>query len=140
LFRCDDCQFFLSVAVIVGEKLGLRAKADDAGRCRALPEFVSLPRVRVCVCVESQIKNSLQRWFCREPNKKLPAKKKLSAKRPVCRELTKKLSAKNKTLGTDFFAESQMASSRQRNFKKLLFDLQSFSILNIHLYKTYTQI
>jgi hypothetical protein len=25
--------FFLSVAVIVGEKLGLRAKADDAGRC-----------------------------------------------------------------------------------------------------------
>jgi hypothetical protein len=76
---------------------------------------VSLPRVRVFA--ESQLKNSRQRWLCREPNKKLPAKKKLSAKRLVCREPTKKLSAKNKTLGTDFFAESQMASSRQRNFK-----------------------
>jgi hypothetical protein len=48
--------------------------------------------------------------------------------------LSVKFSAKKKTLGEEFFAESQIF------FKKSLFHFPNFSILNMHLYKAYVQI
>jgi hypothetical protein len=56
----------------------------------ALLEFQSLPRV--WLCAESQIKNSRQRWLCREFFIWLSAQKKHLANGLLCREPNKKLS------------------------------------------------
>jgi hypothetical protein len=61
-------------------------------------------------------------------------------------ESQQKFSAKNsslrakKTLGEEFFVESISSALSKEIFLKLLFHLQTFSILNMHLYKGYVQI
>jgi hypothetical protein len=104
--------------------------------------------------------------MCREPNKKLSAKKALPRAFYLTLGTEKTLGkqaslprAKQKALGTEkhsskisfpranwlalskeFLCQVQFSDSRQRKFKKSLFCLQFFSIINIHLYKTYAQI
>jgi hypothetical protein len=70
--------------------------------------------------------------LCREPNKKLSAQKKHS-QRFLYQEQTGWLSAKN------FFAKCNFLTLGKENLKNHFF-APIFSILNIHLYKTYAQI
>jgi hypothetical protein len=118
----------------------------------SLPEFQSL--TRVWFCAESQIKNSRQRSLCREffylslgtektlgKQTSLPRAKqkalgthKNTRQRFLYQEPTGWLSAKN------FFAKCNFLTLGKENLNKSLFCLQFFSILNIHLYKTYAQI
>jgi hypothetical protein len=79
--------------------------------------------------------------------KKILGEEKTLGEEILRREQKKILSAKNSSprasrlaLGEEILRREFFYCSRRRNFKKSLFHLQFFSIIDMHLYKGYVQI